>query len=404
MITVVKIKDIIKYLTILTVVIMIIIGARNLIKDISSENIAKEKLNLFNLLKIENLSKCIETELPIVGIVNKNSEYKEDYLENYIIAGKESSIIEKILNVELSIINVKKEMVESQNKVDEVYEENLDNVEIIEQIEKIAQNGESIQDTKIELAEDNLQTEVIEDNNIKATYTNTYGSVEVKNQSKYDLTLEMLTPDIEIENKENILIFHTHTCESYTPSENYNYEMTGNFRTTDLDYSVARVGEELKNYLTAYNFNVFHDETYHDYPAYTGSYNRSLQTVQSILKENPANIIIDLHRDAVGSNSEYAPKVKIGDEYAAQLMFVIGTDGGGLIHDNWNQNLKFAVKVQEKANELYPGLFRPIILRDARYNQHVSSAATIIEVGATGNTLDECLASMKYLAKILSEV
>ena len=68
------------------------------------------------------------------------------------------------------------------------------------------------------------------------------------------------------------------------------------------------------------------------------------------------------------------------------------------------QNLKFAIKIQEKANELYPGLFKPIILRNSRYNQHLAKAATIIEVGATGNTLDQCLVSMKYLAKVISEV
>ena len=85
-------------------------------------------------------------------------------------------------------------------------------------------------------------------------------------------------------------------------------------------------------------------------------------------------------------------------------MFVIGTDGGGLQHLGWQQNLKFAVKIQEKANELYPGLFRPIIVRNSRYNQHLTKAATIIEVGATGNTMEECLTSMKYLSKVISEV
>ena len=123
------------------------------------------------------------------------------------------------------------------------------------------------------------------------------------------------------------------------------------------------------------------------------------------MKENSSTqIIFDLHRDAVGSSNEYAPTVKIGDEYVAQIMFVIGTDGGGLNHPNWQQNLKFAIKVQQKANELYPGLFRPIIVRDSRYNQHVSKAASIIEVGATGNTLEQCLGSMKYFSKVLNEV
>ena len=63
-------------------------------------------------------------------------------------------------------------------------------------------------------------------------------------------------------------------------------------------------------------------------------------------------------------------------------MLVIGTDGGGLEHPNWVENLKIAVKIQETANQMYPGLFRPIIVRNSRYNQHVSKGACIIEVGA----------------------
>lgn len=43
-------------------------------------------------------------------------------------------------------------------------------------------------------------------------------------------------------------------------------------------------------------------------------------------------------------------------------------------------------------------------VRNSRYNQHVSNAAFIIEVGATGNTLEECVGSMKYLANVLNEI
>jgi len=184
----------------------------------------------------------------------------------------------------------------------------------------------------------------------------------------------------------------------------YEYEASGNFRTTDLNKSVARVGSELKNYLEKRNFSVTHNTTYHDYPAYSGSYSRSLETIQSILTGEDTQIVIDLHRDAVGSSSTYAPTVKIDELYAAQLMFVIGTDGGGLEHPNWKQNLKIAVKIQEKANEMYPGLFRPIIVRNSRYNQHLTTGSCIIEVGATGNTMDQCILSMQCLEKILAEV
>ena len=85
-------------------------------------------------------------------------------------------------------------------------------------------------------------------------------------------------------------------------------------------------------------------------------------------------------------------------------MFVIGTNGGGLEHPNWLQNLKTAIKIQSIANEKYPGLFKPIILRNSRYNQHLTIGSSIIEVGATGNTLEQCITSMKYLADVLDKL
>lgn len=276
-------------------------------------------------------------------------------------------------------------------------EEQAENVEMAQQ-----PSDEQVENEAVEQAQTGLSTQVLP-NNVPTRFTNSYHGVEVRNETSYQLTEEMLTPDITV-SRENIMIFHTHTCESYTPSEAYPYTQTGTYRTTDLNFSVARVGTELERQLKSYQYNAIHDVTYHDYPAYNGSYGRSLTTVKNLLQLYPnTDVVIDLHRDAIGDYS-YAPTVQIGEEYAAQLMFVIGTDGGGLEHPNWQQNLKFAIKIQEKANELYPGLFKPIILRNSRYNQHLAKAATIIEVGATGNTLDQCLVSMKYLAKVISEV
>ena len=184
----------------------------------------------------------------------------------------------------------------------------------------------------------------------------------------------------------------------------YEYEATGNYRTTDLNYSVARVGTELTNYLKEKGFNVTHNTTYHDYPAYSGSYARSLNTLEGLLEGKNTQLVFDLHRDAVGSSNEYAPTIKINDNYVAQIMFVIGTNGGGLEHPNWVQNLKMAVKIQEKANEMYPGLFRPIIIRNSRYNQHLTNGSSIIEVGATGNTMEQCILSMQCFSNVLAEI
>lgn len=276
---------------------------------------------------------------------------------------------------------------------------------------EVKEENSEIEETKEEVVENTpedihtLTTQVIEENNKVDKFTNNYGSVKIRNESKYELTEEMIRPTVDFNNKKDIIIFHTHTCESYTPTEKYNYVSTGNFRTTDLNFSVAHVGEVLTERLTERGYNVTHDQTCHDYPAYTGSYNRSYATVDKLISGDVwTEFVIDLHRDAMGSSSEYAPSVRIGDEIGAQLMFVIGTDGGGLEHPNWLNNFKLAVKIQEKANELYPGLFKPIILRNSRYNQNLASGACIIEVGATGNTLEQCEVSMKYLANVIAEI
>jgi len=361
-------KDLIKYIIKLAIAITIIAIASNVFSKKDKENM---KISLINEQK---LIACLDETIPGIKQLNTKEE-QEEYI-------KEIEPLKLALKLEL-------EMMDSMI---------LKETEIAEQ-PSIEQTDE---EPEVQHADVGLSTQVIE-NNVPNKFTNSYNGVQIKNSTEYNLTEEMLKPDVTVNNK-NVLIFHTHTCESYTATEQFNYTQTGTYRTTDLNYNVARVGAELTNQLKSYNYNVIHDTTYHDYPAYSGSYERSLNTVENLLKLNSnTDVVFDLHRDAIGDYS-YAPTVKIGEDYAAQLMFVIGTAGGGLEHPNWNQNLKFAIKIQEKANELYPGLFKPIILRNTRYNQHVAKGASIIEVGATGNTMEQCLNSMKYLARVISEV
>ena len=368
--TVVKGKDILKYGVKIGIFLMFLFLLQKIF--ISSSD---KKIKIPQFIYETKMIGCLEDTIPIMKKVNNiNKEELEEKVEKI-------NPLKLVVDSELTAIN---NIIPKENKKEET--------------RKKEENNE----LEIEQAQTGLTTKILE-SNVPTKFTNSYNGVEVKNETEYQLTEEMLKPDIEV-NNENVLIFHTHTCESYTPSEKYQYQQTGTYRTTDFNYNVARVGLELKNQLNSYGYNVLQDKTYHDYPAYSGSYGRSLTTVENLLKQNTnTDVVIDLHRDAIGDYT-YAPTVQIGDESAARLMFVIGTDGGGLEHANWNQNLKFAVKIQEKANELYPGLFKPIILRNSRYNQHLSKAACIIEVGATGNTMEQCLNSMKYLAKVMSEV
>ncbi len=390
-VTVLKMKDIIKCLVgIIIAVAFITITTRYFSSSKQDENknngtiitqISKTLENFIN----NKLTEGLEETMPVLSVTNQpvkeaNAEIKQD----------DNEILKKMLASEIDSI----EIIKNQ-------EEN--NVENNETAENQATEEKTETENTVETAQTNVKTEVVTNNPLTESYNVQYGAVKIKNQTSYTLTEEMLNPDITLDNK-NILLFHTHSCESYTASEKYQYTPTGNFRTTDLNFTVTRVGAELETQLKQYGYSVYHDSSYHDYPAYNGSYTRSLQTVENILKTYPSDIIMDVHRDAIGSREDYAPTVKIGEDYAAQIMFVIGTNDGGLNHPNWNQNLKFAIKVQQKAEEMYPGLFKPIMLTTSRYNQHTGKYASIIEVGATGNTLDQCLMSMKYLAKVMDEV
>ena len=377
-----KIKDITKNLIAILIIILIIITIRFF---------AIKKEIKITVPTGQIYKKAINKQIPLVEELEKNQE--EHTEEN-----KELKYAKIAIGTEISAIKGlegKKEENETTNTTkneEQKAEENTNN----ETIENNEQNN-------IEKAETGQETQVVTNNPIKETYNTQYGKVKIKNGTKINLTEEIMNPNITIDNK-NVLIFHTHSCESYTSSEQYPYTPTGTYRTTDLNYTVTRVGTELETELKKYNIPVVHNTSYHDYPSYNGSYTRSLTTVQNILKNTPSDIIIDLHRDAIGARADYAPTVKIGEDYAAQIMYVIGTNQGGLEHPNWQQNLKFAIKVQEKAEELYPGLFKPIMLTEYRYNQHAGKYASIMEVGATGNTLEQCLTSMKYLAKVMDEV
>lgn len=378
-VTVVNIKGLLKFLVFIILMCGIIFF---IYSSVSSEKLSNEiNSNVTEEKKSKYISFILNKTIPGIGQINGT-----DMILSETTYSEAGSVVQFLLAYQLPAMKALSPL-DTNNSGNPPVE--------------IAQNTETT--PEVSHADTNVTTEVIP-NNVPNKYTDDYNGVEIKNGTNYNLTEDILNCDNLDFNKKDIMIFHTHTCESYTPTEQYSYEETGTFRSTDLNYSVVKVGDVLTEQLQSYGFNVVHDKTYHDYPAYSGSYGRSQATVKNLLNSHAGtDIIIDLHRDAIGDTS-YAPSVKIGDEVVSQLMFVIGTDGGGLEHPTWKENLKFAIKVQEKANELYPGLFRPILLRNSRYNQQLGKAACIIEVGATGNTLEQSMGSMKYLSKILDEV
>ena len=225
--------------------------------------------------------------------------------------------------------------------------------------------------------------------------------ITVKNQTSCHPDLKKLYDEpvgIKYLNGEiQVLIVHTHGSEGYNPDD----------RSRDIQKNVVRVGSEMAEVFEKNKIGVIHSTVMHDIPRYNSSYKKSLETITAELeKHGGINIILDVHRDAMitENGDSYKTVCNLDGKTAAQVMFVVGTDGGGLTHDNWRENLKLAMKFQEAVNKRCPNLARPIDLRNERFNQQKTTGSLLIEVGTNGNTLDEAVRAGVAAAEAMAGV
>lgn len=228
--------------------------------------------------------------------------------------------------------------------------------------------------------------------------------VQVRNYCEYPLEIEswLVQPlDWDLTaSAPTVLILHSHTSESYVNTENY--PEAGKYRTLDEKYNMISVGDRITELLEEGGVSVIHDRTLHDYPSYNGSYSHARATVASYLERYPSIcLVLDIHRDAMedGSGNQIATTVAVGEQEAAQLMLVVGTDAGGQNHPAWRENMALAVKLHAQLEKLREGICRPISFRSSRFNQDQSPGAVLVEVGAAGNTRQEALLAAEVLAR-----
>ena len=199
-----------------------------------------------------------------------------------------------------------------------------------------------------------------------------------------------------------VLILHTHTTESYT-KDGETYTETSAYRTLDENHNMLSIGDMVAELLEREDIPVIHDRQIHDYPSYSGSYVHSRNSIEEILSQYPSiRLVLDLHRDALEKDGrQYRPVVQMDGVSAAQLMLVVGTDISRKDHENWQENLALALRLQVQLERIAPGIMRPLNLRTQRFNQDLSPGALLVEVGAAGNTREEAQKAAEILAKAL---
>lgn len=237
--------------------------------------------------------------------------------------------------------------------------------------------------------------------------------IAIKNKSGKTIDIsEQLShrPDIHITDttEPQVLIMHTHTTEAYMEYDAGYYNAGDGGRSQDNSKTVVAAGNVLAATLEAAGIRVIHDITVHDYPKYTGAYDRSLETVQKDLEQYPSiQVVIDLHRDGImlDETTKVKPTVTINGRKAAQLMIITGVvSTDALPHPYWQENLRLTLRLQQALHDKYEGLVRPLSIVSSRYNQYLSKGAMLIECGSEANTVDEAVYSAQILGKTLAEV
>lgn len=204
-----------------------------------------------------------------------------------------------------------------------------------------------------------------------------------------------------------VLVFHTHTTESYLPAFTGSFYGSAVTRSTDPAKSVVRVGEELCEALRRQGIGFIHDTEIYD-ETYNGAYARSRERVLKYLEEYPSiRIVLDVHRDALYASDTVAlkPTAEIMGRKAAQVMIITGVQEGPVTDfPGWEQNLRFALSLQQKAQALFEGLMKPVFFCRRRYNMDVSPCGLLLEFGSDSNTTEEAAYAGRLLGEALAEL
>lgn len=332
-----------------------------------------EGIDKFILNFATNFRQANTTKIDIADVMLMNGIYNKN---NYII---DSTVIEE----------------EKKEEVVTAKSENDIKIDIIDQAAKAYEDVEVFE-------KEDINTVVTQET--KTLQRITLNTMKILNySSKRNIDFKsILANDVTLTKKsDKILLYNTHTSESYINSEGYQFEYSGTMRSTDANYNMLAIAKELNENLKSKGFDSIQNTTPHDYGTYTSAYAKSRITVKDALeKMGGAGIIIDVHRDAA-ADLNFAPSVDINGVKVAQLMLVMGVGSDTSKNPFWEENLKLAIKLQLLADKIYPGLFRSMYIRNSVYNQDLNKYSLLVEFGATGNTIDEVKLATRCLANLL---
>lgn len=178
----------------------------------------------------------------------------------------------------------------------------------------------------------------------------------------------LLVPRIAEAQGGKVAIYHTHSDESYVPSDGKESKLGAG--------GIYQVGETFAEGLKAQGITPLLSQAKHD-PHDDMAYERSRRTAAELIKQQP-DAIFDVHRDAVPPQVYQA---KINGQDVTKVQLVVGKYGATA-----KQIEDYALKIKAAADQKHPGLVKGIFFaKGGDYNQDLHPRSMLLEVGSSTN-------------------
>ena len=195
-----------------------------------------------------------------------------------------------------------------------------------------------------------------------------------------------LEKELTITKEPIIYIYNSHQTEEYMPTSfvEYSVRPTVEMNNYILEEKFEKEGfttyveeERIKEILNKNNWN------------YAGSYLASRTLLEKRKQEYPSlKYFIDVHRDSLPKSRT---TVTINEKDYATILFIVGLE-----NKNYQENLSFTEKINNKLNEKYPNHSKGIYKKEGEgvngvYNQDFSPRTILVEMGGPENSIEEVL-------------
>lgn len=196
-----------------------------------------------------------------------------------------------------------------------------------------------------------------------------------------------------------IYLYNTHQSEEYMASTYAEFSVNPTVIMNDYiledifnknGYKTIVEEGSIKDILNSNNWN------------YADSYRASrIFLEQSIINYPTLKYFIDVHRDSLARDRT---TITIDGKDYAKVLFIVGME-----NPNYEANLEFTEKINNKINELYPNLSKGIYKKSGPgvngvYNQDFSPYTILIEIGGNENNTTEILNTSIAFSKCFMEV